>query len=594
MAVSSHPSISGRELALTIPHIRESIIYHLSAKDIRRCTRVSWEFHHLFASYIWRSLSISRRYCFNSLRDRIQKCDGRTLIEYQSKIHTLSSIYGETWDVFMERISTSSHTLSESTPPLYALRAPFANLTVLRALSTTKVVGVPYNNSDYVNQLLTLIEHSPRLHELEMSYIGPGHSTQIASLAEIVRGHPSLKKFKLSTQYMICRLYRKLLWACWRLERIDFTMLVYVNHRQGEADEICGSVNDEKEFDTWFTQQHSPRRDTPDIDSSTKGKDKEIDPIQPEFQVKELYLYSRQSSHEIGATFPFLRRCPGLERLRLPQIWSQMVLTELSTMVPTYWPKLAHLDLQGLDTCRIPNDPNEAAMLTACSHHGGLKSVALSRNHVALPETLDTLLRLHAASLESLDLVGCYKVSSAHMQQLLSSCPNLTSFVAVCETLIRPQPLWWTSRPTKADPSMQPHDVEYSGDWACLSLKTLRLQFSCGDVSTVERQASRAGIPRAIQRQIGRLGKLRDLRLCRDMSGGGFKDLAHTSYEEIENWDKATLARGKENMEDALAIFSCLHELETVELRHLKEFVDPLSIRLVRKEWSKIQWVHYN
>ncbi|KAF9213320.1 hypothetical protein BGZ59_005534 [Podila verticillata] len=541
MEVSSHPSISGRELALTIPHIRESIIHHLSAKDIRRLTRVSWELHHLFAPYIWRSLSISRRYCFNSLRDKIQKYDRRTLAEYQSKIQTLSSIYGETWDVFLERIITSSHTFSESTPPLYALRAPFTNLTVLRALSTTKVVGVPYNNSDYVNQLLTLIEHSPRLHELEMSYIGPGHSIQIARLAEIIRGHSSLKNFKLSTQYMICRLYRKLLWACWRLERIDLTMLVYVNYRQGEADEICNS-----------------------------------------------------SSHEIGATFPFLRRCPGLERLRLPQIWSQMVLTELSRMVPMYWPQLAHLDLQGLDTSRIPNDPNEAGMLTACGHHGGLKSIALSRNHVALPETLDTLLRLHAASLESLDLVGCYKVSSAHMQQLLSSCPNLTSFVAVCETLIRPQPLWWTSRPTKADPSLQPHDVEYAVDWACLGLRTLRLQFSCGDVSTFERQACRAGVPRAIQRQIGRLEKLRDLRLCRDVAAGGFKDLAHMSYEEIENWDKATLARGKENMEDALAIFSCLHELETVELRHLKEFVDPLSLRLVRKEWSKIQWVHYN
>ncbi|KAF9390480.1 hypothetical protein CPC16_005065 [Podila verticillata] len=594
MEVSSHPSISGRELALTIPHIRESIIHHLSAKDIRRLTRVSWELHHLFAPYIWRSLSISRRYCFNSLRDKIQKYDRRTLAEYQSKIHTLSSIYGETWDVFLERIITSSHTFSESTPPLYALRAPFTNLTVLRALSTTKVVGVPYNNSDYVNQLLTLIEHSPRLHELEMSYIGPGHSIQIARLAEIIRGHLSLKNFKLSTQYMICRLYRKLLWACWRLERIDLTMLVYVNYRQGEADEICNSVNDEKEFYTWFSQQYTPRRDTPDIDSDTKGKGKEIDPILPEFKVKELYLYSRQSSHEIGATFPFLRRCPGLERLRLPQIWSQMVLTELSRMVPTYWPRLAHLDLQGLDTSRIPNDPNEAGMLTACGHHGGLKSIALSRNHVALPETLDTLLRLHAASLESLDLVGCYKVSSAHMQQLLSSCPNLTSFVAVCETLIRPQPLWWTSRPTKADPSLQPHDVEYAVDWACLGLRTLRLQFSCGDVSTFERQACRAGVPRAIQRQIGRLEKLRDLRLCRDVSAGGFKDLAHMSYEEIENWDKATLARGKENMEDALAIFSCLHELETVELRHLKEFVDPLSLRLVRKEWSKIQWVHYN
>ncbi|KAG0085992.1 hypothetical protein BGZ92_008547 [Podila epicladia] len=588
--MSSHPSIFGRELALTIPHIRDYIIRHLDAKDIRRCTRVSWEFHDLFAPYLWRFLSISRRYCFNSLRDRIGAYDERTLAERQSKIHTLSSIYGETWDLFLERIDTSSHTLDPTTR-LYALRAPFSNLTVLRALSTSKVVGVSYNNYVYIPQLLTLIEHSLRLHELEMSYIGPGHSTHIARLAEIIRDHSSLKKFKLSTQYMLCHLYRKLLWSCWNMQRIELTMLVYVGYKNGQADEICHSADDEKEFDIWFSQHRMPHRDT--SESDTKGKAKnELDLVLPEFKVKELYLYSRQSSHETGATFPFLRRCPHLERLRLPQVWTQAVLTEFARMVPISLPKLVHLDLQCLDGNRQPNDANEAALFAACSHHGGLRSVAMSHAHFALPETMGALIRLHGASLESLDLVGCYKVSSAHVQQLLSSCPNLRSFVAVCETLIRPQPLWWTSRPTKADPSLQPHNVEYADDWACLGLRVLRLQFS---LSTVERQASRAGIPRAIQLQIGRLEKLQDLRLCRDVSaGGGFKDLAETSFDEIENWEKATLARGKENMEDALAIFSCLHELETLELRHLKEFVNPLSIRLVRKEWSKIRWVHYN
>ncbi|KAF9337190.1 hypothetical protein BG006_005911 [Podila minutissima] len=232
--MSSHPSISGRELAITIPHVRKCIIHHLAAKDIRRCTRISWEFHHLFAPYLWRFLSISRRYCFNSLRDRISAYDKRTLAERQSKIHTLSSIYGETWDLFLERIDTSSHILDPTTR-LYALRAPFSNLTVLRALSTPKVVGVSYNNYVYVLQLLTLIEHSLRLHELEMSYIGPGHSTQIARLAEVIRGHPSLKKFKLSTQYILCPLYRKLLWGCWNMDRVELTMLVYVGYKNGQG-----------------------------------------------------------------------------------------------------------------------------------------------------------------------------------------------------------------------------------------------------------------------------------------------------------------------------------------------------------------------
>ncbi|KAG0021110.1 hypothetical protein BGZ81_009074 [Podila clonocystis] len=582
--------MSGRELAFTIPHIRQCIIQYLDAKDIRRCTRVSWEFHHLFALYLWRFLSISRRYYFNSLRDKIHVSDEHTLAEVQSKIHTLSSIYGETWDLFLERINSSSSYPLDPTTPLYALRAPFSNLTVLRALSTPKTVGILY-----VPQLLTLIEHSHRLYELEMSYIGQGHSIQIARLAEIIRRHPSLKNFKLSTQHILCHLYRKLLWGCWNMERVELTMLVYVHYQNGQADETCNSVDDEKEFDNWFTQHHMPHLDTSESNSVFKGKGKECNPMLPEFKVKELYLYSRQFSHERGATFPFLRRCPRLERLRLPQVWSHTVLTEFARMVPTSWPKLTHLDLQGLDVCRNTNDANEAALLIACSHHGGLRFVAMSHSHVALPQTMDALFRLHGASLESLDLVGCYKVSSAHMQLLLSGCPNLRSFVAVCETLIRPQPLWWSSRPTAADPSLQPHDVENAEDWACLGLRKLRLQFSCGDISTVERQASRAGIPRAIQQQIGRLEKLQDLRLCREMSAGaGFKDLDETNFEEIENWEKATLARGRENMEDALAIFSCLHELETLEFRHLKEFVDPLSVRLVKREWSMIRWVHYN
>ncbi|KAG0342194.1 hypothetical protein BG000_006328 [Podila horticola] len=593
--------MSTRQLAFSLPHICDDIASNLSKKDIRRCTLVSRDFHQLFFPYTWKSLSISRRCIYNSLRDKIRSSHGQALFKNQHRIQKLSSIYGETWDLFLEKTdpllettlaATTLHGASntEDAPiPQYILRAPFANLTVLHALSTAKFVGVNYKNSSHIHQLLAIIQQSPRLLELEMIKFCSDVSMQIARLAYIVREHRSLRILKIKMTSMDCSLYRKLLWASWNLERLEITSRVDVVHNPILPPVVCSSEDDEREFDAWIALNR------PDVYAATAS---DMNQGKVVFRLKEFYLFFGQFDHEIGATFPFLRRCHDLKRLRLPRIYSRRAMVELAEQIPDNWPSLEHLDMGTQDPGRQTGDEFEARILAACasdkSRSGGLKSLVVAPSHFTIPQSMRMILDHHSATLVHLDLVGCYKVEGHVLQDLLSSCPHLKSFVALCEERIRPSPVMWTMVPVHDDPTLKGRDVEYAADWVCLGLESLRLKMSSGDMSTAEDRSNRAGLPRMIMWQIKHLKQLRDLRLC--LEDYTWRDSAFREDEdsEIASWEAVIESYGTKNVGDALHAFEDLEDLETLELRNMKDYVDPARLKSSRQHWKKLKWVHYN
>lgn len=447
---TTQTSVSTRQLIFTISHICDEIARHLSAKDIRRCTFVSREFHQLFFPYTWNSISISRRSLYNSLRDKIRSSEGQALTKNQHRIHRLSSIYGETWDLFLQKIdpplettlaATTLHTPSNVPAPIpqYSLRAPFSNLTALHALSTAKRIGVHYKNHDHIHQLLAIVQQSPRLRELEMIQFCRDDSMQIARLAHIVRDHRSLRELKIKMVSIVCPLYRKLLWASWNLDRLEITSCVEMVFNPN-APEVCLSEDDEREFDTWIA------RNRPEVYAAAKeaAASNDTDKGRVLFRLKEFYLFYGQFDHEIGATFPFLHRCRALERLRLSRIYSRRAMAEFAEQIPDNWPNLEHLDMGTLDPGRQVGDEFEARVLARCatakSRYGGLKSLVVAPSHIAIPTSMRMIHDHHSATLVHLSLVGCYRVEGHHLQGLLSSCPHLKSFVALCEYRIRPPP----------------------------------------------------------------------------------------------------------------------------------------------------------
>ncbi|KAG0038655.1 hypothetical protein BGZ82_011308 [Podila clonocystis] len=597
--------MSETQLALTIPHICDDIVCHLSNEDVRNCITVSKDFHQTFVPYTWRTISIFQRSSYKSLSSNILASESQILIENQPKIQTLLSVYGETWDLFVKRADISSDP-TDTLIPQYTPRAPFTNLTVLHALSNTDEVGCSLNNSKYFHQLLAVIQHSPRLLELVIIDHCSLDKMQLTQFAEIIRGHPSLKDLNFKADEIHCSVYRKLLWAFWNLERVCITASIYTNDEPNISDELRKSEEAEQELDAWIAENR------PEVYAATKkgnGISNEDD-ARPLFPLKEFYICSGHHDSELGMTFQFLRRCPNLERLRPPHINSGELLESIKAAIPEHWPNLEHLDMGNFIPNRTSGDEHNADLLAACAsaenRAGGLKSIVLSPTSYPSRDTAHSIYTFHAETLVELNLVGCAGFASHFVHRVLTTCPNLESLVALTETLDHPPPVKWKIGNVLDDPVLEATALEYAPEWVCLGLKTLRIQFCNMDMSDSESRYNRAGIPKYLTRQIERLGDLRDLRLClkpptwedsdNEDSDFEYSDFEHSDFEEEEPewWYSAVKVWGPENVNDAIEAFSGLKHLQTLELRNLKEYIKVDSLDIAKSFWNELKWVYYS
>lgn len=583
--MSSSAAMSARQLTLTIPLICDNIVDHLSAEDVHNCITVSKEFHQAFVPYNWRSIHMSQRSSYNSLHDNILASEAQVLIETQPKIQALSSIYPETWDLFLQRTDASSDSLETSEPiPHYVPRAPFANLTTLHALSCPKG-AVPCLNPNYTHQLHTVIEHSPRLRELKIIDYYSSAKMQLIQLSRIIREHPSLKDLTIQTEDMHLGQYKNLLWASWNLEKLDITTSFY-NWPKLSA-EAFQTDEEEQELDQWLADNRpqvlvAAMADSNRSDGSNNGK--------VSFQLKEFYIYTGRYLNDFGITFPFLRRCRRLERLRPPRIESEHLLEEIKAEIPKCWPDIEHFDMGNCDPNRRNGEAIDAGLLAAFvspKSHRELTSLVLAPHHAS--HTLQVIHRQYASTLVDLDLRGCHGISGRGLHAILSSCTNLKSFLALTEVL-SPEPKRFAT--FNGDPVLESVDMEYSVDWKCLNLETLHLKIRNGSMSCAEDKCNRAGIPRVLFHQIQKLDRMRDLRLSLvkptwEYSGEG----KNSRY--LREWESTVYMWAETNISDALKAFGDLEELETLELRGLGGYISG-SLNAAKRHWPKLKWVHYD
>ncbi|KAF9213322.1 hypothetical protein BGZ59_005536 [Podila verticillata] len=581
--MSSSATMSARQLTLTIPLISDNIVDHLSAEDVQNCITVSKEFHQAFVPYNWRSIHISQRSSYNSLHDNILASEAQFLTETQSKIRTLSSIYPETWDLFLQQTDAPSDSLDTSEPiPHYIPRAPFANLTTLHALSCAKSAA-PCINSNYTHQLHTVIEHSPRLRELKI--IDYYTKMQLIQLSRIIREHPSLKDLTIQTEDMHLSQYKKLLWASWNLEKLDIITSFY--NWPKLSTEAYQTDEEEQELDQWLADNRPHVLAAATVDSNRSDGNNNGKVF---FQLKEFYIYTKRYLNDFGITLPFLRRCRRLERLRPPRIESEHLLEEIKAEIPKCWPNIEHFDMSNCDPNRQNGEAIDAGLLAAFvspKSHRELTSLVLAPHHAS--QTLQMIHRQYASTLVNLDLRGCYGISGSGLHAILSSCTNLRSFLALTEVL-SPEPKRFAT--FKGDPVLESLDMEYSTDWKCLNLETLHLKIRNGGMSCAEDKCNRAGIPRALFYQIQKLDRMRDLRLC----------LVKPTWEDsgegkgspyLREWESTVDMWAETNMKDALKAFGDLEELETLELQGLGGYING-SLNAAKHHWPKLKCVRYD
>ncbi|KAF9305567.1 hypothetical protein BGZ74_009718 [Mortierella antarctica] len=556
-------NMSARQLTLTIPHICDSIVDHLSSNDVRNCITISKEFHQAFVPYNWRYIHITLRSSYTSLHDHILASEGQVLIENKPRIQALSSVYSEIWDLFLQ---------NDASTPNCIPRAPFASLTSLHALSPPKQDAAPRIDPDYTYQLHTVIENSPRLQELNIIDHCSSTKMQIIQLSRIIRGHPSLKSLTLQTDEMHLGHYKELLWSSWNLEKLDITTSFY--NRPKLPAEAYQTDEQEQELDRWLAVNRSAHAAMGKGNNDGKAL----------FQLKEFYLYSGRYLDDFGITIPFLRRCRQLKRFRPPRIACENLLEAIKAEIPNCWPNVEHLDMGNCD----PNQRNDDAGLLAAfaspkSRHGGLTSLILAPRHDA--DILWTIPRKHASTLVDLDLRGCHRILGHSLHTLLTSCRNLRSLLALTDEVHYSKPGHRRFSNFKGDPVLGSRDLEYADSWKCLGLETLHLQFSNGGMSCSEDKYNRAGIPRAIFYQIQKLKRLRDLQLC----------LVPSTWDDSDGckheWKSLVIMWGSSNVCDALKAFGDLKDLETLKLRGLVDYVEHSALTEAKSQWPKLKSV---
>ncbi|KAG0323938.1 hypothetical protein BG004_003591, partial [Podila humilis] len=224
--------------AFSIPHVADDIVTHLSPIDIQQCSLVSKDLHRVFYPYTWRSLVITRLVQYNQLCQIIQNSKGKVLVDCQPKVQRLSSVFGETLELFVTQSDSTLTTTSSSSlsspdpspaaredlddvvvdaeslfnkaeeykrhandntlpPPTFSLREPFGSLTTLLAASEPNDKNVYFHNANYVQPLLAIVAQSPRLQVLELNRFCPGEYIPFDELASIIRQHKTLKSLTL-------------------------------------------------------------------------------------------------------------------------------------------------------------------------------------------------------------------------------------------------------------------------------------------------------------------------------------------------------------------------------------------------------------
>ncbi|KAG0038653.1 hypothetical protein BGZ82_011306 [Podila clonocystis] len=575
-----------REFTLSIPHICDEIVSHLSSKDIFNCITVSREFYQIFSPYVWRRIVINGPDLYSSLRDVVRASDGNALVKNQHRVQVLASNQDELWNLFVERIDSLSETSAGSADvPIsrYNLCAPFTNLVDLQAAPFTLEDRVSRTNPDFVKQVYGLVEHLPCLHTLCLGEFYSSDNMHVPMLAKIIRGHRSLKVLTVLVDVFLLSLYRKLLWACWNLERLQVTARFYSIDRPDMAEESRLSAEEEQELDRWLAENR-PEVCAAAMEDSIQDDN---DDTKTPFRLKEFTLNSDPSNGELGVTSPFLRRCRWLKQLRPPHMDAEDFLSVSGNEVRTVWRDLEHLDLRNLNRNWEVVSLSAIAMLFCLGNE--LRSLTLAPNQNVYSGTamsaqrLSLVLLWHVNSLVHLRLEGCSQFTGADLQSVLSSCPNLRSLEALTAITNEGQP----ANVGIEDPILQSCDVETADDWVCHGLQRLRIRIRNGDMSTAEYRQERAGIPREIFCRIQRLEKLRDLQLCLVKPTWEDSGLPEDS-EEVPAWESSVEMCGTQNLNDALEAFNSLKDLERVWLRDLKDYVK-LDLTKDKMEWARLK-----
>ncbi|KAF9948098.1 hypothetical protein BGZ72_009939 [Mortierella alpina] len=533
-----------------IPLLVELVARHLTTRDIYRCTLVDHQFHDAFQRSLYTCICIEQEATLEkfSRQEAVSAFSSRL-----SYVKGVSTVLGRCVEHLLKQAS-SQRVLRQglcSTPML------FGNLTIFRFVPTKGFLGSSEALIDvelYSNSILSFLEACPALQVLHLSCFAVHSHSLVFRLAKVIRERGRrLKEFRIACpEKRIGRTkFYTLLWSCAAVEVLHMGVRPHSHRSTIAFSETLLTFNAlaREALSGNERGSHLAQSEAPAMPEFSQRREK------IELAWKELGPGGWLTRPDFETVHGILGMCPFLERLVIPRLIEQDIVTRLAPVVATVMPELCHLNLTYISNQRL----GTYHLVQACR-----ELISLNLGTIQFDSNLlvDAVVSQHGHSLQSLNLGKSATLSSRELILILNKCLRLKELYALSPDYELSSTVNQCMLETK-DMAMAPDEP----GWGCMDLEVLQLCYSGEDMDI--------GIPEVLWRQIAQLSKLKDLRLYR-----------HTSR-------KGPPVGEKESVRQAVSSWATLSDLRRLELRALSAFVDETLMSTARNQWAKLEWVRY-
>ncbi|KAK3822948.1 MAG: hypothetical protein J3Q66DRAFT_330482 [Benniella sp.] len=419
-SATSPPSYPPSSAVFDIYFLQAQICAELTQRDIRHCCLVSKDFYHNLSPFLYRSIHIHRSSTFKKF---IRPESLAALERNREHVLHVSSVYARVWK--------------------YLVQCRCFHLVVLQSPSLPRRPQNRETNKQELPHILTLMQSCPQLRVLELGHFNY-EEEKVNQFCTVVRAHGQLREVMIDHyDHVRSHIVETILWSMLRMER--FSINVYTSDARQRQD----SVTESKKLIALTGVEN------------------------PVFALKELVLPCTIYDYELALLFPFMPRCPHIERFTMPYICGSRATRDLILLLATFAPHLQHLDMR---TCGASGF-DVALAIAACQNLRSFKAGPATPPDSK--EIFDALM-LHQDTLEELNVEGCFAISSAQLNGFLSRLPKLQVLEAMSPLSKICKTMEVSTREKLGDPILSMDDLraETRRPWICHQLRVLKLRYA--------------------------------------------------------------------------------------------------------------------
>ncbi|KAH7041680.1 hypothetical protein BKA57DRAFT_472450 [Linnemannia elongata] len=396
---------------LTIPLLCDEIASSLTPYTLSLCTRVCHTWHQAFSPVLWANLSFVNQYTVSLFRSSPQI--QAAVLQHAPHVRSIHSVFCYTF---------------ESLPVQVNL---FRNLTRLDSLASELHNKGIVDHTNAV-RLLEFIKVNTSLREIRLTVFPLANDSVSELLGATLAGHPGLVSAAITcfTEAHLRGVRHVLRGAA--LGRLESLRLTCRGNHSSSSAYSTSSTAATATAGTTIDQEH----------------DEEMEVLLPEGHVarhfKELHVDAELQHIYHLTILPLLRHCPNLESLLVTglDMTRSMQMQGLCQVLEGTATRLRHLRLACSSSSSSSTDDNNgqdeqySASLLEASQTDRLQSLVVQSGLFIGRQSIRALLsfsRQHRFTLQELDFENCRggSVESRDLQLILTSCPNLITFLAM-------------------------------------------------------------------------------------------------------------------------------------------------------------------